>query len=106
MLKLEIGSEQDRLTVGSILMKNGYVVWIDKEKRPPNKKPVYIVCAETAQEREDNTQVKKSAKAVQSAGFAAATASTPAKNVKLDTAMNKLKALIEEDDRRAMQIGF
>ena len=106
MLKLEIGSEQDRLTVGSILMKNGYVVWIDKEKRPPNKKPVYIVCAETTKEREDSSQVKKSEKAVQSAGFTTTTSSSAEKKDKLDTAMNKLKALIEDDDRRAMQIGF
>lgn len=88
-VKLDIGSEQDRLTVGAILMKNGYRVWLDKETRPPNKKPTYIVCADRARAEEKT-----------------ATLSPAPKKDKLDPVMTKLAAFVENTKTEPEQLGF
>ena len=36
--RVKIYKEEDRLTVLTILAKNGYKVWIDKEPKSPNTK--------------------------------------------------------------------
>ena len=89
MLKLEIGNEQDRLTVGAILMKNGYRVWLDKETKPGLKKPTYIVCA-------DRNAIKQET----------AIPSNELKKSKMDAAMSKLATIIENHESKPEQLGF
>ena len=45
MLKIEIGSENDRLTIATLLVKNGYTVRIGKETATGGKRAVYFVYA-------------------------------------------------------------
>jgi len=48
-MKIEIFTEQDRLTVAAILVKNGYKVWQGKERKTPTGKAyVYYLVAEKA----------------------------------------------------------
>lgn len=48
---LEIFSEEDRMKVASILVKNGYKVWQGKRRKTPTSKAyVYFIEAEKVEE--------------------------------------------------------
>lgn len=51
-IKLKIGKEEDRIAVGVALMKNGYKVWIDKERREKSKVYNYFLLAEDVKREE------------------------------------------------------
>lgn len=47
ILKIEIFNESDRLTVASILVKNGYKVYQSKERKAPTSRAyTYFIVAE------------------------------------------------------------
>jgi hypothetical protein len=52
-MKIDINREDDRLTVAAILVKNGYTVRQDKERRTPTARVnTYFIEAEKADEKE------------------------------------------------------
>ena len=78
-MKLEIAKEEDRLTIASLLVKNGYTVRVGKENIGRAKKPTYFVyCAKEGEK----------------ADFQEKPATIPSKkrsNDEIDEAMMKLK---------------
>lgn len=43
MAKIEIAAEQDRLTIATLLVKNGYTVRQGKEKSPNGKRNIFFI---------------------------------------------------------------
>lgn len=52
-MKINVFKEDDRLTVASILIKNGYTVRQGKEKKKPDGK-TYVYYVETVEEETQN----------------------------------------------------
>lgn len=52
-MKLEISRGDDRLTVATILIKNGYTVRQVRERKQPEKKYTYFLNAEKNEKRDE-----------------------------------------------------
>ncbi|MBO5968476.1 MAG: hypothetical protein J6S14_08260 [Clostridia bacterium] len=97
MVRIEIGSEADRLTIGQLLLKNGYTVQIGKEVKPGQKKANYLVLAWKGEEK-----AVKGAKTAENAVSTPATSSSAPIDDELEMEMKKLKDTLEG----CRQIGF
>lgn len=97
MVRIEIGSEADRLTIGQLLLKNGYTVQIGKEVKPGQKKANYLVLAWKGDEK-----AVKGAKTDEKAVSAPLTTSSDPADDEFNREMMKLKDTLEG----SRQIGF
>ena len=105
MIRLEILKEEDRLTVGAILLKNGYTVWVGKETNARTKRSKSYLCAEKRDGETDSYEngvkiVKEKHDKREKDKQNAAILSNEKKNDEFDDAMSKLKGFTSEGQTR------